>query len=151
MQLIDDDEWRIKIFQAGIGRCFDYKSFDFIKHLFKDSVDQTEWLHETFGILHFFNPHRPNGSYQLDISKFEDKQVFKMLIELCRAEGWNCMTEIKFRGREIEKMNNDEVKSIVEYGVFECTYECPFDKAKTDSREKIGAKYLGNPKQTDWI
>ena len=78
---------------------------------------------------------------KLDI--FEEKIVLKMLLDLCKGEGWANMTEIKFNGKTIE-VNADFAGSINELkaGVFEGTYVCPPEKVKMELRQKLGTKYL---------
>jgi hypothetical protein len=48
-----------------------------------------------------FNPHRPNGSYLLDLAKYEEQIVGKILGDLARQEGVLNMTEIKFDGAAV--------------------------------------------------
>jgi len=79
--------------------------------------------------LNLFNPLRPNGSYLLDLAKFEEQIVAKILCDLCRQEGLGNMTEIKFNGDVVEKMTADFIRNnIKKEGIFECTYVCPEDK-----------------------
>jgi len=103
--------------------------------------------------LNLFNPHRPNGSYLLDLSKFEEQIVAKMLGDLCRQEGQLNMSEIKFDGAAVvNEDDTDAVKKtkigdfirnkLKKEGVFECTYVCPEDKQKEDLREQLGVKFL---------
>jgi hypothetical protein len=99
-------------------------------------------VYEKFGILNMFCPYRPDGNYLLDLSKYEEKIVAKMLCELCKAEGWALMTEIKLNGQEVEKLNADVIRSMGDSGIFECKYQCPEEKIKEDVREKLGVKYL---------
>jgi hypothetical protein len=75
------------VYLAGIGRICDYKNYDFIKHRVKFPEAIRE-IYKRFGILNLFNPHRPNGSYRLDLSIFEEKIVCKMLLELAKWEGF---------------------------------------------------------------
>lgn len=37
--------------------------------------------------MNLFNPFRPNGSYRLNLSVYEEKVVCKILIELAKQEG----------------------------------------------------------------
>ena len=71
---------------SGIGRVWDYKNYDFIKHRIK-FPDAIREIYKRFGILNLFNPFRPNGSYRLDLSLYEEKIVCKMLLDLAKAEG----------------------------------------------------------------
>lgn len=80
---------------AGIARCVDYKNFDFLNH--EPEIDFQFFQHK-LGYLNLFSSLNPNGTYKLEVANYEQKQVLKMLIELCRNEGWACMTEIKFKG-----------------------------------------------------
>ena len=56
---------------SAITRVHDYKNYDFIKH-FAKYPEVMQALYQQFGILNLFNPHRPNGSYLLDLSKYEE-------------------------------------------------------------------------------
>jgi hypothetical protein len=84
--LIDDPTWKAEVYIAGISRVSDYKNYDFIKHRVK-YPDAIRDIYKRFGILNLFNPHRPNGSYRLDMAIFEERIVCKMLLELAKAEG----------------------------------------------------------------
>jgi len=100
-------------------------------------------VYQSFGILNLFSPFRPNGSYLLKVEVFEEKIVLKMLLDLCKGEGWGNMTEIKFNGKTIEvnaefSAGLNELKS----GTFEGTYVCPPEKVKMELRQKVGTKYL---------
>jgi hypothetical protein len=74
------------VYISGIGRVTDYRNYDFIKHRVK-FPDAIREIYRRFGILNLFNPHRPNGSYRLDLSIYEERIVGKILIELAKAEG----------------------------------------------------------------
>lgn len=86
MDLIDDPAWKAEVYIRGIARVCDYKNYDFIKHRVKYPEAIRE-IYKRFGILNLFNPHRPNGSYRLDMGIYEEKIVCKMLLELAKAEG----------------------------------------------------------------
>ena len=92
-----------------------------------------------------FSVYKPDGTYLLNLSIYEEKVVAKLLCELCKAEGWALMTEIKLNGKSIEKLTPDIIKSLPDTGMFDCKYMCPEDKVKKDVRDKLGAKFL------DWI
>lgn len=92
-----------------------------------------------------FSVYKPDGTYLLNLSIYEEKVVAKLLCELCKAEGWALMTEIKLNGKSIEKLTPDIIKSLPDTGMFDCKYMCPEDKVKKDARDKLGAKFL------DWI
>lgn len=72
---------------SGIALVTDYRNFDFIKHRVK-FPEAIKDIYKRFGIINLFNPHRPNGSYRLDLSIYEEKVVCKMLMELARTEGF---------------------------------------------------------------
>lgn len=73
---------------AGIMNVVDYKNYDFIKHRVKFPEAIRE-IYNRFGILNLFNPFRPNGSYRLDLSVYEEKIVCKILFELAKQEGFS--------------------------------------------------------------
>jgi len=68
-----------------------------------------------------------------------------MLCELAKTEGWAFMTGLKIAGQTIEKASNDVPRLITDIGNFECNYQCPAEKEKTDAREKLGQKWLEWP------
>ena len=119
----------------------DYQNYDFIKHKMKFPEGMRR-LYESFGILNLFCPYRPNGSYLFRLEIYEEKLVLKMLTELCKAEGWGNMTEIKLNGKPVDSINSDFMANLPETGIFEGTYICPPEKAKTEVRTRIGVKYL---------
>lgn len=92
-----------------------------------------------------FSVNKPDGTYLLNLAIYEEKVVAKLLCELCRAEGWALMTEIKLVGKSVDKLTPEIIKTLPDTGMFECKYLCPEDKVKLDAREKLGAKFL------DWI
>jgi len=66
---------KTEIYISGISRIIDYKNFDFIKHRVKFPEAIRE-IYKRFGILNLFNPFRPNGSYRLDLSIYEENGSF---------------------------------------------------------------------------
>ena len=118
-------------------RCWDYFNLDTCKHFVKNRavVDQ---LYKRFGILNMFNPRRPNGTYQLELHIYEEKQVLKLLCELAKVEGWQYFSDVQLNGKAVEKMSMDVVKGLPEYGTIVLTYQCPNEKAKADVRDKLG-------------
>lgn len=92
-----------------------------------------------------FSVFKPDGTYLLDLQIYEEKVVAKLLCELCKAEGWPLMTEIKLGGKTVEKLTPDIIKTLPDTGMFECKYLCPEEKVKQEVREKLGAKFL------DWM
>lgn len=81
-----DPIWKTEIYLSGIARVYDYRNYDFIKHRVK-FPEAIQSLYKRFGIINLFNPFRPNGSYRLDLSIFEERIVSKILIELAKQEG----------------------------------------------------------------
>ncbi len=67
------------------------QNYDFIKHRVK-FPDAIKAVYSRFGILNLFNPHRPNGSYRLDLSLFEERSVLTLLYELAKTEGLDQFT-----------------------------------------------------------
>jgi hypothetical protein len=141
IEMIDEPTWKFGVYMAGIGRMWDHQNYDFIKHKAKFPQVMRD-LYSSFGILNLFCPFRPNGSYMLKLDVFEEKTVLKMLLDLCKAEGWGNMTEIKMNSKTIE-VNAEFASALPETGVFEATYICPPEKVKLESRQKLGTKYLG--------
>ena len=66
-----------------MGRLNDIQNYDFIKHRVK-FPEAIKALYSRFGILNLFNPHRPNGSYRLDLALYEERTVLKLLFELAK-------------------------------------------------------------------
>lgn len=142
VELIDEPTWRFGVFMAGVGRIWDYQNQDFIKHKMKFPQAMRD-VYSSFGILNLFSPHRPNGSYLLKMDVFEEKVVLKMLLDLCKGEGWGNMTETQFNGKK-QEVNAEFAAGIndLKSGTFEGTYICPPEKVKMELRQKIGTKYL---------
>jgi len=80
--------WKTEIYISGVGRVYDYRNYDFIKHRVK-YPEAIMNIYKRFGIINLFNPFRPNGSYRLNLSVYEEKVVCKILLELAKAEGLN--------------------------------------------------------------
>ena len=123
VDLIDDANWKTEVFISGVARVCDSRNFDFIKHRVK-FPDAIRAIYKRFGILNLFNPYRPNGSYRLDLSIFEEKIVCKMLMELAKTEGYAQMTNVSLDGKIQEAVNKDFADKLVDSGVFEGTYIC---------------------------
>jgi hypothetical protein len=64
-------------------------------------------IYRRFGILNLFNPHRPNGSYRLDLSIYEEKLVCRILMDLAKVEGYAQMTNVNLDGKPIETVNKE--------------------------------------------
>ena len=126
---------------GGIAKVVDHRNYDFIKHRIKFPQAIRD-IYRRFGILNLFNPFRPNGSYRLDLSIYEERLVCKMLLELAKNEGLPQMTNVQMDGKPIEKVTPEFVNKLGEKGVFEGTYICQAQNVKEDVREKIGQKYL---------
>jgi len=111
------------VYISGIGRVWDYKNYDFIKHRIK-FPDAIREIYKRFGILNLFNPFRPNGSYRLDLSLYEEKIVCKMLLDLAKAEGLTQMTNVHLDGKAFETINKEFIDKLGDKGIFEGTYIC---------------------------
>ena len=104
-------------------------------------------LYPCFGILNLFCPYRPNGSYLFNLAIYEEKLVCKLILELCKTEGWANISGVKLNGKELskDKLNADLLTNLPAVGTFECTYNCPPEKTKDEFRGKLGVKYLDWP------
>jgi hypothetical protein len=92
--------------------------------------------------MNLFNPFRPNGSYRLDLSIYEEKVVCKMLMELAKTEGYAQMTNVSLDGKPCETVTKEFADKLGESGIFEGTYVCQPTSVNEDLREKLGQKYL---------
>lgn len=119
----------------------DTRNYDFIKHRVK-YAEAIRAIYRRFGILNLFNPFRPNGSYRLDLTIYEEKIVCKMLLELARIEGYAHMSNVSLDGKACETVNKEFVDKLGDNGVFEGTYICPPTSVNDDLRERLGQKYL---------
>ena len=99
-------------------------------------------IYKRFGILNLFNTFRPNGSYRLDLSIYEEKIVCKILFELAKVEGYTQMTNVTLDGKQYETVNKEFADKLGDSGIFEGTYICQPANIKEDLREKLGQKYL---------
>jgi uncharacterized protein (UPF0262 family) len=88
-----DAKWKANVYITGIARVVDIKCYDFIKHRVK-FPEAIRDIYIRFGILNLFSPHRPNGSYRLDLSIFEERIVCKILLDLAKSEGLAQMTNV---------------------------------------------------------
>lgn len=113
--VVDSETWRVEVLITGLGRCHDFENIDMVKHSTKSPTVSSQ-LYKRFGILNMFNPRRPNGTYVLELAFYEEKTVAKILCELAKAEGWAFMTDVKLGGKSIDKMNNDIVRTLPDFG-----------------------------------
>jgi hypothetical protein len=81
-------------------------------------------IYKRFGILNLFNTFRPNGSYRLDLSVYEERTVCKILFELARQEGFAQMTNVHLDGKPHETVNKEFMDKLGDSGIFEGTYIC---------------------------
>jgi hypothetical protein len=132
-----DNTWKSEVYISGIARVVDYKNYDFIKHRVK-FPETIRDVYKRFGILNLFNTFRPNGSYRLDLSIFEERIVCKILLELAKAEGLAFMTNVSFDNKPLETITKEFIDKVPESGVFEGTYICQQSGVKEDIREKVG-------------
>lgn len=95
----------MEIFLIGVGRLCDVENYDFIKHRVK-FPDAIKAIYSRFGILNLFNPHRPNGSYRLDLQLYEERTVLNLLMDLARQEGIEQFTNTTLNENAIE-LNKD--------------------------------------------
>lgn len=138
-------EHRADVLITGLGRTWDYRNRDMVKHHAK-SPEVSKMLYQRIGILNMFNPLRPDGEYLLNLGIYEEKMVAKLLCELAKSEGFQLMTDIKVPGQgAVEKMTNEIARALPDYGNFECKYNVPEDKVKEEVREKMGQKYFDWP------
>ena len=141
IDLIDDPHWKFGVYMAGVGRMCDYTNFDFVKHRMKNKK-AIEMAYQSFGVLNMFSPFRANGAYLLKLDVFEEKQVLKMLFELCKGEGWANMKDVKLNGKPVDAVNSEFVQNLPPTGIFEGTYICPPEKEREELRMKLGVKFL---------
>lgn len=87
VDLMEDPSWKFLVFSAGVGRMHDIANYDFIKHRIKHAQTIRD-VYSSFGILNLFSPFRPNGAYLFKMDIYEERTVCKMLLELCKGEGW---------------------------------------------------------------
>lgn len=99
----------------------DTANFDFIKHRIKSTTAMRD-IYEAFGILNLLSPCRPTGSYLLKLHVYEERTVCRLLLELCKAEGWGNMTNIKLNGKGMDSVGPDFLQNLPTTGVFEGTY-----------------------------
>lgn len=124
-----------------MARVCDPRNYDFIKHRVK-FAEAIRAIYKRFGIMNLFNPFRPNGSYRLDLSIYEEKVVCKMLMELAKTEGYAQMTNVSLDGKPCETVTKEFADKLGESGIFEGTYVCQPTSVNEDLREKLGQKYL---------
>ena len=141
VDIFDDAYWKTEVFISGVSRVCDTRNYDFIKHRVK-FPEAIRAIYRRFGILNLFNPFRPNGSYRLDLSIYEEKIVCKMLLELARVEGYAQMSNVSLDGKVIETVTKEFVDKLGETGIFEGTYICQPGNINEEIREKMGQKYL---------
>ena len=121
VDLLPDPTWQFQVYMAGVGRMTDTANFDFIKHRIKSTTAMRD-IYEAFGILNLLSPYRPTGSYLLKLHVYEERTVCRLLLELCKAEGWGNMTNIKLNGKGMDSVGPDFLQNLPTTGVFEGTY-----------------------------
>lgn len=122
--MFDDITWKTEVYLKGISRIHDYRNFDFVKKKIEEFPDAVRNVYMRFGILNLFNPHRPNGSYRLDLAIYEERIVCKMLLELAKQEGLSQIIHVSLKGKNVEAVNKEFIDKLPEDGIFEGTYVC---------------------------
>ena len=82
---------------------WDYENYDFIKSK-QDFGKAMPKIYSSFGLLNLFSPTRTDGSYKLDLSIFEQRNVCQIIMEMVRAEGVTTLTEVKFNSKELPEI-----------------------------------------------
>lgn len=141
VDLIDNPMWKSEWYLTGIGRIYDIRNYDFVKKHWKYPETSRE-IYNRFGIYNLFSPYKCTGSYRLDLEVYEEKTVWKMLLELAKVEGYQYMTNVVLDGKPYEEINKEFVDKLPTQGIFEGTYVAPEEAADKEARERIGRKYF---------
>lgn len=141
VDLIDNATWKTECYIAGVGRTYDIRNFDFIKKRWKYPETSKE-IYNRFGIFNLFNPYKWTGSYRLDLSVFEERMVWKILLELAKTEGYKFMTNVVLDGKAYDEINKEFCDTLPEDGIFEGSYVAPEEAADKELRERVGRKYF---------
>jgi len=81
--------YRIELLVLLYDRIIDLHNFEVIMMVL--SAEEQACVHARIGILNFFNPCKPEGGFSLDLARWEERQITKMLIHLSVVEpGENC-------------------------------------------------------------
>jgi len=121
--MFDCCEWKAEVYIKGITRMHDCRNFDFIKRKI-EFPSAVRSVYMRFGILNLFNPHRPNGSYRLDLSVYEERTVCKMLLELAKQEGFSQISKVILEGKEVPAVTKEFLDKLPDKGFFEGMYVC---------------------------
>ena len=96
--MIDDPEWFTDTYLYGIGWIYDKQKFDFIKEKIKNP-DVMKSIYQRFGILNLFSILRLSGTYKLELEKYEEWLIAKILFELAKVEGYDKILFCSLNGK----------------------------------------------------
>ncbi len=105
-------------------------------------------LHCRLGYLNLFNPMKPEGSFQLDLSRYEERQVVKMLAHLSVVEPGDNLPFLQFRWeRDMDCMPGYELTELwmtedglPKKGLWDATYYAGEGKLKKGCKPAIKAR-----------
>lgn len=132
----DFGTYRVELIVQLFGCVIDLHNFEIV--LRRLTSFEAACVVQRIGILNVFNPMKPEGSYQLDMTQRDQRCVVKMLAQLACVEPGDNLPFIAFRWeRAMDPMPGFELtenwmseEGMPRKGVFDCTYYAGEGKCK---------------------
>jgi hypothetical protein len=87
--------YRVELIVGLFSNIVDLHNFEIVlRHL---SSYEVACIYCRIGILNIFNPMKPEGSFQLDLSRYDERMVVKMLAQLSVIEPGDNLPFVQFR------------------------------------------------------
>jgi len=103
-------------------------------------------VYNGFGILNLFNPFRTNGSYKLELAKYEERNVACMIMEMVKSEGVDKLTILRLNDKDILATASDFISTALPTeGILDFRFDCPEEKMNNKVRTKVVKKYIHWP------
>ena len=128
--------YRVELVVALFGCVVDLHNFEIVMRAL--SPFEAACVYCRIGWLHIYNPMKPQGAYELDLSRREERTVFKTLATLSLHEPGDSFQDVSFRWeRQMDPMPGFELtvnmmteEGLHRKGIFNVTYVCGDGKKK---------------------
>lgn len=131
---------RIELFVIFFCRIVDEGNLDVALAEFTDH--ERHAVMYRLGPLHVFNPLRPDGLFQLDLSRFDNRTMATILVKLATHEQGRVLCEQRYNGFEFQ-LPMSWLTNMPNKGVWEVRYATPDDAANLKARCEVAESFLG--------
>lgn len=144
LQMSDDfGSYRVELIVSLFTSVVDLHNFEIV--LRRLSSYETACLYCRLGMLNLYNPMKPEGAYELDLSRREERNIVKILAQLAVSEPGDNLPSLQFRWeREMDPMPGYELtepwlseEGLPNKGIWNATYYSGEGKGKTGCKPVV--------------